>query len=162
MRLGYGSDFFHRLLHLLGERRGLCCTVLRSFQGVRVEALLHSVYNRLLERIPEGVRSLHSLEYEPTANVGRSGQFVTEADLEDQVIDPLLPANHQEIGRADERTRTAFLLQLRVITQALQGLPGAANHALLGWFLFCGLPSVASHCAPGGIRSVSGRAAATV
>lgn len=64
--------------------------VRKQFQGVIVEAVPHSVYNRLLEKIPEGIRSLHNLEPEPTANMGRSGQFVSEADFEDQVIEPLL------------------------------------------------------------------------
>src|SRR5215217_5028816 len=44
------------------------------------------------------------------------------------------------------------LLQLRVITQALQRL---ANPAFLSWFLCSGLLSVAPYCAPGGISVVS-------
>lgn len=64
--------------------------VRKQFQGVIVEALPHSIYNRLLETIPEGTRSLHNLEFEPTANMGRSGQFASESDFEDQVIEPLL------------------------------------------------------------------------
>ena len=34
-------------------------------------------------------------------------------------------------------------------------LQGAAKPAFLSRFLFCGLPSVAPYCAPGGIRLVS-------
>lgn len=64
--------------------------VRKRFQGVVVEPLPHSVYNRLLEKIPEDLRTLHDLEPEPTADEGRSGQFDSEADFEDQVIEPLL------------------------------------------------------------------------
>jgi hypothetical protein len=64
--------------------------VRKRFRGVIVEAIPHSVYNRLLERIPEGTRSQHDLEFEPTANMGRSGQFASEADFEDRIVEPLL------------------------------------------------------------------------
>lgn len=63
--------------------------VRKQFQGVVVESVPHSVYNRLLEKIPEDLRTLHDLEPEPT-NEGLSGQFDSEADFEDQVIEPLL------------------------------------------------------------------------
>lgn len=64
--------------------------VRKQFQEVIVEAVPHSVYNRLLDKISASTRSLHNLESEPTANMGRSGQFASEADFEDQVIGPLL------------------------------------------------------------------------
>jgi hypothetical protein len=63
----------------------------------------------------------------------------------------------RRIRRADERTRTADLLQLRVITQALQGVQRCANHAFLSSFLSSDLPNVAPYCVPGGIRVVSAR-----
>src|ERR687885_1789879 len=59
--------------------------------------------------------------------------------------------------RADERTRTADLISLRVIGRALQGV---ANPAYLKGFLCTGLPRVAPYCAPGGVRVVSKATAA--
>jgi hypothetical protein len=56
--------------------------------------------------------------------------------------------------RADERTRTAFLISLRVRIHALQGF---ANPPFLCRFPFCALPCVAPYCVPGGIRVVSVR-----
>ena len=64
--------------------------VRKRFQGVVVESVPHSVYNRLLEKIPEDLRAHHNLYPEPTASEGRSGEFASEADFEDQVIEPLL------------------------------------------------------------------------
>jgi hypothetical protein len=54
--------------------------------------------------------------------------------------------------RADERTRTADLISLRVIGQALQGF---ANAAYLEAFPFPALLRVAPYCVRGGIRVVS-------
>jgi EVE domain len=95
--------------------------VRKQFQGVIVEALPHSVYNRLLERIPGSTRSLHDLEFEPTASMGRSGQFATEADFEDQVIVPLLRRwgldyqrqyrSHFRFGRQDLPGLVDFLVR---------------------------------------------------
>jgi hypothetical protein len=58
-------------------------------------------------------------------------------------------------GRADERTRTADLISLRVISQALQGLARTCKSPILSGFLFSSLPWVAPYCVPGGIRVVS-------
>ena len=58
--------------------------------------------------------------------------------------------------RADERTRTADLVSLRVICQPLQGFALVAKPPFLGGFLFPDLQSVAPYCVPGGIRVVSG------
>src|SRR5215203_2668637 len=55
--------------------------------------------------------------------------------------------------RADERTRTADLISLRVIGQALQGF---ANAAYLEGFPFPALLRVAPYCVRGGIRVASG------
>ena len=58
-------------------------------------------------------------------------------------------------GRADERTRSADLL----ITSDGEGcsdLRGFANLPYLSRFPFPGLHAVASYCAPGGVRVVSG------
>jgi hypothetical protein len=41
------------------------------------------------------------------------------------------------------------------VSGCCRGLHGLANPAYLGRFLFCGLPSVAGCCAPGGVRVVS-------
>ncbi len=64
--------------------------VRKRLMGVRTEPVPHSIYNRLLQEIPKEVRDAHDLIPEPTANVGPSGQFVSEANFEDQVIEPLL------------------------------------------------------------------------
>jgi hypothetical protein len=64
--------------------------VRKQFHGVIVEPVSHTVYNRLLEKVPQDIRTSHELEPEPTANVGRSGQFESEAHFEDEVIEPLL------------------------------------------------------------------------
>jgi hypothetical protein len=59
--------------------------------------------------------------------------------------------------RADERTRTADLVSLRVIHRALQGCAGVAIPPYLNGFLFSWLLRVAPYCTPGGIRLVSKR-----
>lgn len=64
--------------------------VRKRLTGVRTESVPHSIYNRLLREIPERMREDHGLEPEPTSEVGRSGQFVSEADFEDRIIEPLL------------------------------------------------------------------------
>src|SRR5215211_7103737 len=56
---------------------------------------------------------------------------------------------------ADERTRTAFLLQLRVIIHALRAFADACKFCMSKDFLCSGLQCVAPYCAPGGIRVVS-------
>jgi len=63
--------------------------VRRQFQG-SVEAMPHTVYNRLLRHIPESVRKRHQLRPERIAHAPRSGEFVSEKDFEDRVIEPLL------------------------------------------------------------------------
>jgi hypothetical protein len=63
---------------------------------------------------------------------------------------------HSEKRRAEERTRTADLISLRVISRVLQGLHRLANPTYLGGFFFSALPSVAPYCVPGGVRVVSG------
>ena len=45
--------------------------------------------------------------------------------------------------RADERTRTANLVSLRVMIQALQGFAQACNAACISRFLFYGLQRIA-------------------
>jgi hypothetical protein len=64
--------------------------VRKRLTGVRTEPVPHTIYNRLLLEIPERTREAHGLIPEPTADVGRSGQFVSEKDFEDRVIEPLL------------------------------------------------------------------------
>ena len=95
--------------------------VRKKMFGVIVEPVAHSVYNRLLEMIPERTRDLHGLEFEPTADVGPSGQFVSEADFEDQVIEPLLKRwgldyqrqyrSHFRFGRQDLPGLVDFLVR---------------------------------------------------
>src|SRR5215204_2044132 len=58
------------------------------------------------------------------------------------------------IRRADERTRTAFLL-ITNGDSCCWDLQGVANTAYLSRFLYPGLPCVAPYCARGGVRVVS-------
>lgn len=64
--------------------------VRKKLMGVRTDPVPHSIYNSLLKNISADLRTLHGLETEPTANEGLSGDFTSEADFEDQVIEPLL------------------------------------------------------------------------
>jgi hypothetical protein len=64
--------------------------VRKRFNGDVVEPIPPSFYNRLLERIPPDIRSLHDLKPEPTATGELSGEFSIEKDFEDQIIEPLL------------------------------------------------------------------------
>jgi hypothetical protein len=54
--------------------------------------------------------------------------------------------------RADERTRTADLISLRVITQALQGFALACKTRIYRGISFPCLAACALYCAPGGIK----------
>jgi hypothetical protein len=134
--------------------------VRKQFQGVIVEAVPHSVYNRLLEKVPESTRSSHNLEFEPTANMGRSGEFPIEADFEDQVIEPLLKRwgldyqrqyrSHFRFGRQDlpglvdflvrdgRGTITLFENKVRILSD--KDLIEAANQGK-SYALMLGLPS---------------------
>jgi hypothetical protein len=60
------------------------------FQGVMNESMTAAIYNRLLERIPLAVRQEHKLEPAPVAAIGYSGQFTSEREFEQKVIEPLL------------------------------------------------------------------------
>jgi hypothetical protein len=64
--------------------------VRRNFQGTITEPMPYSMYNRLLDKIPEVIRDEHGLEYEPVATMGSSGQFASEAEFEEEMIVPLL------------------------------------------------------------------------
>ena len=64
--------------------------VRRSFQGIVTEAVPHSCYNRLLALIPEQFRQQHDLRPEQVAELGGSGQFTSEEQFEDKIIEPLL------------------------------------------------------------------------
>jgi hypothetical protein len=58
--------------------------------------------------------------------------------------------------RADERTRTAFLISsYECAVMCCRGVQGIANAAYLEGFPFPALLSVAPYCVPGGIRVVS-------
>jgi hypothetical protein len=69
---------------------GQWSVIRRQFQGVTAEPVPHSVYNQLLEHVPAATRERYGLKREPLAEVGQSGQFTSEADFEEQVIEPLL------------------------------------------------------------------------
>ena len=58
--------------------------------GTVTEPVPHSIYNRILDEIPIAMKKKYNLHPEPIATVGRSGQFTSEADFEEKVIEPLL------------------------------------------------------------------------
>jgi hypothetical protein len=64
--------------------------VRRHFQWTVVQAVPHSVYNRLLDRIPDSIREEHRLTPEPVADVRSFGQFALEAEFEEQIVKPLI------------------------------------------------------------------------
>ena len=64
--------------------------VRRNFVGTVTEPVPHSIYNRLLDHISEAIRKEYSLKPELVADVGRSGQFTSEKDFGEKVIEPLL------------------------------------------------------------------------
>ncbi len=72
--------------HILGKW-GL---VRKHFVGTVTEPVPHSMYNRLLDKIPETTRDEYGLEYEPVATMESSGQFASEAEFEQKRIVPLL------------------------------------------------------------------------
>lgn len=66
-------------------------TVRKQFTGTITEPVPHSVYNRLLELVPEALRVEHGLEEEPVEpGMGSSGGFSSEAEFEEEVVIPLL------------------------------------------------------------------------
>jgi hypothetical protein len=64
-----------------------------------------------------------------------------------------LSISNGESRRADSNRLT--LLQLRVITEVLQGFARACKSAFLSHFLCSGLLRVAPHCVPGGVNKTS-------
>lgn len=92
--------------------------VRRNFVGTVTEPVPHSIYNRLLAEIPAALKKKHNLKPETVAIVGRSGQFTSEANFEEKVIEPLLKrwsfkyqrqyACHFRIGSQDHRGRVDF------------------------------------------------------
>jgi hypothetical protein len=64
--------------------------VRRNFVGTVTEPVPHSIYNRLLDHISKAIREEYGLKPEPVADIGRSGQFTSEAEFEEKVIEPLL------------------------------------------------------------------------
>lgn len=65
--------------------------VRRNFVGTVTEPIPHSIYNRILDKIPTAVKEEHNLKPEPAATVRGPGElFTSEADFEEKVIEPLL------------------------------------------------------------------------
>jgi len=64
--------------------------VRRQFQGVITEPVPHACYNELINQIPTEILEKHELQAEPVSSVSCSGEFATEAQFEDDIIDPLL------------------------------------------------------------------------
>ena len=92
--------------------------VRRNFVGTVTEPVPHSIYNRILEELPATLKERHKLKPESVAVTGRSGQFTTEADFEEKVVEPLLKrwgfkyqrqyACHFRIGSQYHRGRVDF------------------------------------------------------
>lgn len=61
-----------------------------QFQGVSTDPLPHRYFNRLLDLIPDLIKSRFDIRPEPVATVSQSGQFAYESDFEEAVIEPLL------------------------------------------------------------------------
>jgi hypothetical protein len=59
-------------------------------------------------------------------------------------LDVLVPV--QSVQSADERTRTAGLISLRVISQALQGCAQGCKCRISKGILFSRLPTIAGYC----------------
>lgn len=73
------------------ETLGQWGIVKRNFVGTITEPVPHSVYNRLLEKIPKDIRNKNNLKPEPMMNTGISSQlYATEAEFEEKEIVPLL------------------------------------------------------------------------
>ena len=95
--------------------------VRRQFRGVIAEPVPHSIYNRLLDKIPRLTRDAHGLEPEPLAPMASSGQFTSEADFEERVVIPLLKRwgfrserqnlCHFRIGSQNHPCRVDFLVK---------------------------------------------------
>jgi hypothetical protein len=60
-----------------------------SSQGVVTAPVPYSIYNRLLELIGEDVCERNNLTSEPVAKTVSSGQYATEDEFEDDVLEPL-------------------------------------------------------------------------
>jgi hypothetical protein len=112
----------------------------------------------MLHQRVAGAEPVENLEALPV-QAGLGGHTFEErrVQVEVQAVGRLLPQRHRvaTLARADEQTRTADLLQLRVIGQPLQGLLRLTNPAYLSCFLFSGLQRVAPYCVPGAVRMVS-------
>lgn len=135
-------------------------TVRKQFQGTRTDPLPHSVYNRLLDFIPEPLREEHNLQPELLASMGQAGLFTSEADFEDEVVVPLLQQwrvrYHQQypchfhLGSQDYHGRIDFYvsdergpltlfedkLQIRTEAELLKAVNQAKSYSLM-----LGLPS---------------------
>lgn len=61
-----------------------------SSQGVTTASIPHFIYNNLLEKMDKDLLDKYNLEPEPVAKTGYSGQFSSETEFEEEVIEPLL------------------------------------------------------------------------
>ena len=69
---------------------GKWSVVRRNFQGVVAEAVPHACYNRLIELMPAALREELDLSPEPVAEIGGAGEFTSEEEFENAVVEPLL------------------------------------------------------------------------
>ena len=69
---------------------GQWSVVRRNFQGVVTEAVPHACYNRFIDFIPQDTRKEFGFSSEPVADIGSSGQFTSEEEFEDAVVEPIL------------------------------------------------------------------------
>ena len=65
-------------------------SVKKLFAGTVTDPVPHSVYNRLLNFIPESIRTELLLKPEPLAEISSSGSYASEADFEEKVVSDIL------------------------------------------------------------------------
>ncbi len=59
-------------------------------QGTITDPVPHSVFNHILEKIDKDVLDKYNIKPEPLADTTYSGQFSTEEEFEDKIIEPML------------------------------------------------------------------------
>ena len=64
----------------------------RQFQGVISEPMPHACHNELVSQIPLEIREQYGIHEELVSAVSYSGEFATEAQFEDEIVEPLLRA----------------------------------------------------------------------
>lgn len=64
--------------------------VKKQFQGTVTDLVPHSVYNRLLEKVPKNIKGKYDLKPEVVLEGGYSGKYASEEEFDEEFIMPLL------------------------------------------------------------------------